>query len=164
MDDLITVVVRQSVKYEADADLSTEHAYDIKTEFEAFAKLVDGGLAPVTWSRGKPNIDVTYDDKLENKGDTKREDQLTTRLTVKIIDVKPNGQLLLEGRGLIEHNDETSKITITGICRKEDITADNTVLSTQIADVVIRVKNKGALRNAAKRGWLTKFYDAIRPL
>jgi flagellar L-ring protein precursor FlgH len=100
---------------------------------------------------------------LKGEGDTNREDRLTTRLTGRILDVKPNGILVLEARARVQHDDEISEITLTGVCRKEDVTADNTVLSTQIANKEITVNNKGALRAAARRGWIPRLIDLIKP-
>ena len=70
---------------------------------------------------------------------------------------------LLEARAAVRHDDETSMITLTGVCRKEDVTADNTILSTQIADKNIVVANEGALRAASSRGWIPKLIDLIKP-
>ena len=162
--DLLTIIVREQRSFEADADLKTERKYDVRSELEQFVKPTGGGLGAAMFRRGKPNIEYSFDTKLDAKGDTKREDKLTTRITAEIIDVKPNGVLVLEARGRIEHDEEISTITLTGSCRKDDVTADNTVLSTQIADKAMIVSNKGALRAASSRGWLTKIIDLLKPI
>jgi len=64
---------------------------------------------------------------------------------------------------LLGNDDEISNITLTGVCRKEDVTADNTILSTQIANKNLVVTNKGALRSASTRGWIPKLIDLIKP-
>jgi len=161
--DLLTVIVRQQRKFEADADLKTEKEFDLNSQLDAFLKFTQGGVGAATFRRGKPNIDYRFDNELKTKGDTSREDKLITRLTATIIDVKPNGTLVIEGRGRIEHDDESSTITIIGTCRKEDVTADNTVLSTQVADLEIVVANAGALRKASSRGWIPKLLDMLSP-
>lgn len=162
--DLITVIVRQQRSFEAEADLQTEKKWDVRSELEAFPKIFDGGIGSSTFRRGKPNIDYRFQNELETEGDTKREDRLTTRLTARVLDIKPNGTLVLEGRAKVEHDEETSEITIVGTCRKEDITADNTVLSTQLADLEIVVNNEGALRAASQRGWIPKLIDWLKPI
>lgn len=163
VNDLVTIIVRQSLKWEAESDLGTQRKWDFKSELEAFPKFTEGGVGESMFRRGKPNLQYKYDNKVDNKGDASREDKLTTRLTARIIDVKPNGQLVIEGRGRVVHDDESSEITLTGICRKEDITADNTVLSTQIAELDVVVNNAGALRHASSRGWLQKILDVVKP-
>jgi len=71
--------------------------------------------------------------------------------------------LVLEARKRIQHDDEISTITLTGNCRKEDVTPENTVLSTQLADASVSVVNRGALRAASSRGWISKFLDWLKP-
>ena len=161
--DLMTIVVRERRKFEADADLETKKRFDLKSELDAFFKLTNGGIGETTFQRGKPTIDYKLDNKLKSEGDTEREDRLTTRLSGKIIDVKPNGLLVLEAKARIQHDDEISAITLTGVCRKGDVTADNTILSTQIANKNIVVENRGALRAASSRGWIPKLIDLIKP-
>lgn len=164
VNDLITVIVRQRSKFEADADLETKKEWDIRSELDAFIKPTAGGLGSSLFRRGKPNIDYRFASEHKGEGDTAREDKLTTRLTAKIVDVKPNGSIVLEGRGLLQFDDESSRITLTGICRKEDVTVDNTILSTQIADLEIKVHNEGALRATSSRGWILRLIDLLKPL
>ncbi|MBI4716764.1 MAG: flagellar basal body L-ring protein FlgH [Planctomycetes bacterium] len=162
--DLVTIIVREQRTFEADADLETKRQYDAKSELDSFVKPTEGGLGSSAFRRGKPNIDYKLDLKLKAEGDTKRQDKLTTRLTAEIIDVKPNGLLVLEARGRIEHDDEVSLISLTGVCRKEDVTADNTVLSTQIADKNVVVRNEGALKASSTRGWIPRLIDWLKPI
>jgi len=161
--DLLTIIVREQRKWEADSDLQTKSKFDVKSELNAFVDATQGGIGAAAFRRGKPNIDYKWDQKTKNEGDSSREDKLTTRLTATIIDVKPNGLLVIEGRAKMTHDEEISEITMTGTCRKEDVTADNTVLSTQIADKAVVVSNAGALRNAASRGWISKLLDVLKP-
>ena len=161
--DLITVIVREQKKWEADSDLEQKYKFNLKSELRDFIKPTDGGIGAAAFRRGRPNIDYQLDQKNKKEGDSQREDKFTTRITAKIIDVKPNGLLVLEGRAKFTHDEEYSEITITGTCRKEDVTADNTVLSTQVADKEVVVSNSGALRSSATRGWMTKLLDALTP-
>jgi flagellar L-ring protein precursor FlgH len=161
--DLITIIVRETRRFEADADLETKIRLDLQSQLNAFLKLTKGGLGAATFQRGKPTVNYKYNNRLKSEGDTEREDRLTLRLTGKIIDVKPNGLLVLEARAKVRHDDELSVITLTGTCRKEDVTADNTVLSTQIADKNLVIDNHGALRAASSRGWILKLLDLFKP-
>jgi flagellar L-ring protein precursor FlgH len=161
--DLITIIVRERRRFEADADLETKTKFDILSELDAFLKFTDGGVGEATFTRGKPNVDFRFDKRHKTEGDTIRRDSLTMRLAGKIIDVKPNGLLVLEARARVQHDEEISTITLTGTCRKEDVTADNTVLSTQIAEKNVVVQNKGAIRDASTRGWIHKLLDLLKP-
>jgi flagellar L-ring protein precursor FlgH len=103
-----------------------------------------------------------FDNNLEHEGKQERRDDLTLRIAAEVIDVKPNGQLILEAKKKIQNDEELQDITLTGACRGEDVTADNTVLSTQLLNLNINVQNKGAVRDASSRGWFSWLWDATR--
>lgn len=161
--DLITVIVRETRRFEADAELEIKRQYDLQSELEAMLKLTGGGVGSTNFQRGQPNIDYRLKTKLKGEGEVEREDRMIMRLTGEIIDVKPNGTLVLEARAHIQHDGESSVLTLTGVCRKEDVTPDNTVLSSQLADKTIVVDNQGALRAASSRGWFLKIIDMLSP-
>ena len=162
--DLITIIVREQKKFEADSDLESKRRFDIKSELEAFFKPIDGGLGATTFYRGKPTVDYKFDTRVKNEGDSKREDSFVTRITARIVDVKPNGNLVVEADRTVAHDEEVAQVTLTGQCRSSDVTPDNTILSTQLADLRINVENKGAVKDAATRGWVTKLLDYVKPI
>jgi flagellar L-ring protein precursor FlgH len=159
----MTIIVRESSKYEAESELESEKQYDVQSELDAFLKLTDGGMGAAEFVRGKPNVDYKFKNELEGEADASREDKFTTRITAKVIDVKPNGNLVLEAQGYTKHDDEVRCMTLTGTCRKEDVTADNTVLSSRLADLSIVVETEGALHDSAQRGWIPKLLDLLKP-
>jgi len=163
VNDLITIVVRQEKKFEAEGELESRKRFDIKSELEAFFKPIDGGLGATTFYRGHPNVDYGFESRLQNKGDNTREDTFTTRVSGRIVDVKPNGNLIIEAHSRIQHEEEIALVTLTGECRSRDVTPDNTILSTQVADLSIKVDNQGAVRDAASRGWVTRVLDLFKP-
>ena len=162
--DLITIIVRQQKKFEADSELETKKDFDIKSELEAFFKPIDGGLGATTFYRGKPNVDYKFGTRLKSEGDSTREDTFVTRITGEIIDIKPNGNLVIEAVSRIQHDEEIAKVTVTGHCRSVDVTPDNTILSTQLADLRIDVQNEGAVKDAATRGWIPKLLYFLKPI
>ena len=162
--DLITIIVRQQRKYESDAEQESKSKFEISSELDAFLKFIDGGVGSAAFRRGHPNIDYKFDSRLKNEADKEREDKLTTRITAEIIDVKPNGNLVLQARNEIKFDNDTAIMTLTGTCRQVDVSPDNTVLSTQLADLRIDNINTGAVRDGARRGWLTQVLDFLKPL
>ena len=161
--DLITVIVRQQAKYESDGSLNSKKEADIESKLDAFINFIDGGLGAATFRRGEPNIKFELETEVKNKAKKDREDRFITRITAEIIDVKPNGNLLVEARARQVFEDEITCMMLTGICRNVDDTPDNTVLSTQLADLNLKVKNHGAVRDGSSRGWLLKLLDRAKP-
>ena len=86
-----------------------------------------------------------------------------TRIQARVIDVKPNGNLVLEARKRITVDEEDQIATLSGVCRSKDVTAQNSVLSTQVADLEISVSHTGAARDASRRGWAMRLFDLLRP-
>ena len=162
--DLITVVVRESRKSASDAKLKSEKDWTLQWELAKWLRLnPEDQLVPQTFPNGTPGIDSDLKNKYEGKGKYDRSDELTTRITATIIDVKPNGNLVLEATKSIRTGDELVIATLIGECRSEDVTAQNTVLSTQLANLEIDMPERGAVRDATRRGWLMRAFDLIRP-
>jgi flagellar L-ring protein precursor FlgH len=163
VDDLVTIIVRQQKKYEADQKLETEKKWDLGAKLsEWFRFYPDHKLGSDNLSNGQPSVKFKLNDKYETDGTSEREDKFTTRITAKVIDVKPNGNLVLEARARQMHTDDGFFITLTGTCRTEDVTPDNTVLSTQLYDLDIADKSSGTVRDATAKGWVPKVLDWSR--
>ena len=162
--DVITIIVRQQKKFEADGDIESKKKFEIESTLDAFLKFIDDGIGASTFRRGKPNVDYEFESRIKNEGDTTREDIFTTRISGHIVDIKPNGNLVIEAKSHIRHDEEEALVTVTGVVRSTDVTPDNTVLSTQIANLSIDVKNTGAVRDASTRGWITRLLDFLKPV
>ena len=78
-------------------------------------------------------------------------------------DVLPNGNLVIEGVRVVTFSGETQYVVLHGIVRSDDITAANTVLSSDVADARVEFVSEGSLTDAQKRGWLSKVYERLRP-
>jgi len=162
--DLVNIIVRQQKKYEADGKLNTKREWDIDGKLEEWFRFYPRNhLGSDKLSNGQPGF--RFGTKNENKmdGENEREDKFTTYIQATIIDVKPNGNLVVEASMEEQHDEEHFTITLTGVCRSEDVTATNSILSTQIANLVLVEKNKGAVRDATTRGWIPKILDFGKP-
>lgn len=161
--DLVTIIVREDKRASSDANLKSDKTWEIKTELAKWFRLHDARWIAQDFERGTPETDFSLDSQYEGKGKVERQDTLTMRITAEVIDVKPNGTLVLEARKVIKNDEDQQTVTLTGICRAEDVTAQNTVLSTQLADATVNAQNEGPARDAARRGWLMKAFDKLRP-
>lgn len=164
VEDLVSIIVRQRKTYSSEAEYEKKKKWDIDGKLTDWFRLHPGHkLGTDQLSNGDPGFNFTFNDKYKAEGDNERKDIFETRIQAKIVDIKPNGNLVLEARKEEEHDEEKSVVTLTGECRSEDVTAANSVLSTQIADLVIREGNKGSVRDATRRGWIPQILDFLRP-
>jgi len=102
---------------------------------------------------------------LENKYDgaasTVRAGELKARITVRVVQVRPNGDLMIEGSRTVQVNNEKEEIGLSGVVRPKDVSASNTVYSYLIADAKITYKGKGAVNTGARPGFLTRIFNWI---
>ena len=91
-------------------------------------------------------------------GQTTRSGSLVTALSVTVKEVLPNGTLRIEGARNVFINSENQRVVFSGLVRPEDITRDNTIPSTLVADASIRYDGKGIVGGTQKPGILTRIF------
>jgi len=101
----------------------------------------------------------TSDSKSGNQGATSRSGKLQAQMTVQVVGVRENGDLVIEGSRVVGINNDKEMLTLTGIVRSEDVRSDNTIYSYQIADAQITYRGKGAAANGGKPGWIMRFLN-----
>lgn len=164
VNDLVTIIIREDKRATSDSKLQNDKKWEIDTALAKWFRLdLHDRLVTQSFPE-RPGVDFQYNDKYDGTGKVERQDSLTTRITATVIDVKPNGTLVLQARKSIKTDEDKQVMTLTGVCRTEDVTAQNTVLSTQLADAEISAENSGPARDAARRGWLKRGLDWLRPL
>jgi flagellar L-ring protein FlgH len=99
----------------------------------------------------------------EGKGENKSENNFTGTLTVTVIEVYPNGNLLVSGEKQIGLKEGEEFIRFSGVVNPNTITAANTVQSTQVADARIEYKANGFVDTAQVMGWLGRFFLSFLP-
>lgn len=85
----------------------------------------------------------------------------TGNVTVTIIEVMPNGNLVIEGTQSIWQNRDEHKITIRGVIRRDDVTANNTVSSNRVANATLKFDGKGPLNAKQRQGILTQVFNIL---
>jgi flagellar L-ring protein precursor FlgH len=163
--DLVTIIVREESESssEATTDLKKDAAFEAK--LEEWIKLaihnleIEGGaIGP-----NPPSVKMSGSRDFKGEATVDRTDSLLLRVTAEVIDVKPNGTLVLQARQRIKTDEEVQEFTLSGICRAEDVTPDNTILSTQLFDKEVTKTHKGAVKDTTQRGWIPKLLDVINP-
>lgn len=153
--DIITIALIEKTNASKKASTKTkkENSMDIATP------LIFGG--PVTHI-GKEILAATADAKRDfnGEGDSTQSNSLTGRISVTVINVLPNGNLMVRGEKLLTLNQGSERIQLSGVIRAADVSPDNTVLSTQVADAQISYAGEGALADANQSGWMARFFQS----
>jgi flagellar L-ring protein precursor FlgH len=142
----------------------------IRTNTEALMGFEDPTNLPMIGSvfnslNYNPNVGVNagYNSSFTGSGATNRNETMNARLSARIIQVLPNGNLVLRGSQEILVNNERQYITVQGVVRPYDISPDNTVQSTYIADARIDYSGQGDISRKQREGWLSRFFDSVWP-
>ncbi len=100
----------------------------------------------------------------EGEGKSAQSNSLSGSLSVTVVEVLPNGNLVVRGEKILSLNQGDEYVRVSGIVRTQDVTSTNTVLSTQIADAHISYGGSGMVADSNKLGWLARFFvSAIMP-
>lgn len=155
---LIRIVEDTTAKSKADTTTERKGSNEIGVE-AAFGR---SHIAGATIGQG-PVLSTKTNTKHEATGETKRENSVSTTIGGRVINVLPNGILEVAGMREIKVNAETEYMVVRGLVRQSDVLADNSVLSTQLANSSIEYYGEGALADKQKPGWLTRLVDMIWP-
>lgn len=164
INDLVTIVVRESFESEMESEKSTEKRSSLGGGITQFPRLTLGDLLNLQipqGTAGAAEVDLGFDRSHEGEGEYERTESMTGRVRARIIDIKPNGLLVLEARRTVINDGEQSVLVATGNCMPEDINTDNTILSTQLENLFIDKQHSGDLRDSGEKGWITRLFDAI---
>ncbi|SRR5712691_10621159 len=145
VDDIVTIVVNEAASAVASSVTNTSRKSSAQNSVTGLA-----GKLPAT-SKLTNLLGVTNNQQLQGTGQTSRNLTLSTTISARVVDVTPNGTLLIEGTKDIAVNSEKQTITVRGMVRPNDLTTANTVLSNQVANLQVHVNGKGVVGDAVKR-------------
>jgi len=112
---------------------------------------------------GEFGMSAESSNKLNGKADYKDERTFEDSVTVTVVDVQPNGNLVVMGTLNRNIGGDTQVIEVSGIVRPSDIVFDNTIKSSQVADFRLVSKNGGVSDPYTRPGWMGKIFDVIWP-
>lgn len=163
LHDLVTIIIDETSQSTSEQTLETNKDYDIAGELVRFPSLRH--LLELQLENGDTNglaeLALNFANDFSGEGTYERNDRMVARVSGKIIDVKPNGNLVIEARKTIANDGEQATIIVSGVCRGTDVTAENTILSQQMADLRVQVINEGDVRDAGTKGLIPRVMEAV---
>ncbi len=100
-------------------------------------------------------------DSFTANGSASDTNSVSGRITVTVIEVLPNDNMIVEGTQSIWQNRDEHKITVRGIVRRDDVTRNNTIPSTKVADATLKFDGKGPLNAKQRQGILTQIFNFL---
>lgn len=158
--DIVTVLINESTeitgKEDSSADSKQSHNVTIDTSEFLTKPLGDT-------SGYLPNFKTDTGHSFSGKGAYESNRNLNLELTAVVTEMLANGNLIIEGNRDVNINGEKYNIKVSGIVRPVDISVDNIIQSSSIANASIILEGKGFLTRAGKRGWWNRIYEAVWP-
>lgn len=153
--DLISVVVAESLAASTDGTVKNSRASSASTQITALMGLLHAGNALQNL------VNQNSASALNAQGTSQTNSSLTTTLGGEVVDVLPNGMLVIQAARQVEFSQQTQTIILRGLVRPEDISQQNQILSTEISSLELEVKGKGIINDYTYRQnplvrWLQK--------
>lgn len=110
-----------------------------------------------------PALNYTSDTEFNGGGSINNAETITAQVSVLVMDVLPNGNMVVEGRLHTAFSGEKQDAIVRGIVRPDDVMANNTLYSYNIANATIQFMSKGTISDSQRKGWFTKVWDKVSP-
>jgi flagellar L-ring protein precursor FlgH len=161
--DILTIVLSESTNASksatTDITKSNDNSVTNPTILGATPQFNTPGILPLS-SNTNNNLafDLKSDHTFAGDGSSTQSNTLTGNIGVTIAEVLPNGNLVVRGEKVLTLNQGQEYVRIKGIVRPADISSNNTILSTQVADAVISYSGTGAVADSNVLPFLAKFF------
>ncbi len=153
--DVLTITLTE--KTDASSKSATET--DKQDSIDLAAKTLFG-QSPTLSSFNPFSVGAENKRKFSGTADTSQSNSLTGEITVMVTKVMKNGLLKVKGEKILEINQGAEYLRFSGIVRSRDISANNVVSSTKVANARISYGTGGAMGSVNKQGWLTRFFNS----
>lgn len=162
LGDILTVAISENSTETKNNETATEKKSSLAAAITAF--LYPAGASGLLTKNGQlPAMAYNSDHTHDGKGTINDSETIVAQMAVQIMDVLPNGNLVVEGKRDTSFSQENQTIILRGIVRPEDVAANNTVASYNIADATIQIIGKGTVTDSQNKGWFTRIWDKISP-
>ncbi len=160
--DILTIVVQENNSATKGNNTTTSKQSGMDASIAAFlygpaasGLLTKGGQLPAMKYSSKNNF--------AGGGTINNSQNIIAQVAVRVVDVLPNQNLVVEGTRETAFSGEQQTIILRGVVRPYDVAANNTVFSYNVADATIKFLAKGAITDSQKKGWFNKIWDKISP-
>ncbi len=161
--DIVTVKIIERASANGVAETGTEKDSSLTAGIDSFFNAEKSFPASHPFMNPFSKVSGSFKNEFTGKGDTKRSSNLNAYISARVVQVMPGGNLRIAGSRYVNLNAEEQIITLSGIIRPEDISANNEIRSTYIADARISYHGVGVLTDHQNPGWLTKTLNVVWP-
>jgi len=154
--DVLSVTLMESTNASKSAETSTDKG----DEIDIGASAIFGSTGPTINGNLALTNSLNSEREFSGSGDSAQSNSLRGEIAVTVVDVLPSGNLVVRGEKIIGLNQGSEFIRISGIVRPQDVSTDNIVVSSKIANSRIFYGGGGVIAESNTRGWLSRFFDS----
>lgn len=152
--DLLTILISEN------QDVQNQETSNLSKQTNLNYELTTFDIAPDAFNT-LPGLEATSQDDFTGTANYQKRGVFTARITTIVSDVLPNGNLVIQGRREIRVDNETKVIEISGIVRRYDVKADNTVQSELVANARVSYTGEGVLTDSTNRTGIGGFLHSL---
>ena len=160
--DILSILIQESNTANRQNDTKTSKQSSIDASLQAF--LYSPAASGLLTKKGQlPAMKATSAQSFDGGGQISNSEKITARIAVRVIDVLPNNNLVIEGTRKVSFSGETQDAVLRGVVRAEDVMANNTIYSYNIAEATIKYVSAGTITDNQKKGWFTRVWEKVTP-
>jgi len=161
--DILTIVIQESSSASKDNNTTTSRKSTSQASISSF--LFSPGASGLLTQKGQlPSLGYGSQSDFNGGGTIKNNETITANVAVRVVDVLPNKNLVIEGTRDTAFAGEAQTMVLRGIVRQDDISGNNTVFSYNVSDATIKIVARGNLTDTQKKGWFTRVWDKVNPM
>lgn len=162
--DRVTIRVDEIASMTQEGEVERRKSAQYNAVLEDWISLIGlKAIKPNAQADGDQTIAGQLQQLYRAEGDVQARESLALNIACTVADIRPNGDLVLEGHKQIRVNDDFWEVSLTGVCRHADVGPDNVILSRNIANMKLDKRERGHVRDSYKRGWLVRWLDEFHP-
>ena len=154
--DIVTIQIVEKVTAKQNSSSSVDRSSKTSAGISAFPFINAGKL-------GKLDLGAKSDNAFAGKGGTENSNTFTGSITATVVEVLPNGHLVVAGEKQIGVNENVDVLRFSGTVDPRALQPGSLVTSTQVANVRIQSRGRGAQSEAQVTGWLGRFFNSATP-
>ena len=160
--DIITILVQENSSATKNNETKTERASSLSQAITSF--LYSPGASGLLTKGGQlPAMAYNSDSKHDGSGSINDAENVLATIAVRIVDVLPNNNFIIEGKRETAFSGEHQTIILRGVVRSDDVSPNNTVYSYNVSDATIQIIGKGTVTDSQRKGWFTRLWDKLNP-
>lgn len=154
--DILTVTIIETTQVRNEERIERSNDTSLAARLEAYS------LSNKTFNENiLPRIDIRKESDFNGQARQNTNSDVRASIAVVVLDVQPNGNLVVAGTRSVKVNDETRTLRISGVVRPLDVTPNNTIGSAQVADARIAITGEGANTRQITRGPVGQLFDTL---